>query len=269
MEEVVQIMDDEADKTARDGDLLQTLMRGLSVIACFDRLSPRMTPTEVARRTNLTRAAARRILLTLVHTGHATTDGKTFELTARVLELGYAYLSSFGLPEIARSTMESVAREVGEACSLGVLNQADIVYIGRVEPPRLSARPTAGIGLRLPAHAMAMGQVMLAALADDELDALLGAWPPQALTEYTITSRDALLARIDQVRQQGYSFQDQEFELGSRSIAVPVRDRRNRVIAALAVGASIGRCSVEDMVDRILPVLRRAAREIERPAGLL
>lgn len=262
-------MEMEAEKSVRDGDLLQTLVRGLSVIACFDRRSPNMTPTEVAKKTKLTRAAARRILLTLVHTGHATTDGKTFKLTARVLELGYAYLSSFGLPEVARPNMDLVAQELGESCSLGVLNQADVVYVARAEPPRIMQRAPAGVGLRLPAHATAMGQVLLAALPDDELDNLLDTWPLARFTERTITDRDALFERIEQVRQFGYALQDEEIERGSRSIAVPIRDRRNRVIAALAVGSQVGRISIEDMTGRVLTCLRRAAHEIERPAGHL
>jgi len=262
------MMDSETPKPVREGDLLQTLTRGLAVIACFDRRNPRMTPTEVARKTDLTRAAARRILLTLVHTGHARTDGKMFELTARVLELGYAYLSSFGLPEVARPAMEEVTRELGESCSMAVLDRAEIIYIARVQAHRIMEQ-VLEVGLHLPAHATALGQVLLAALPDDDLAVLLEAYPLFALTDRTITDREAFLERIEQVRQQGYAMVDEELERGVRSIAVPIRDRRNRVIAALNVGAHVGRVSVEDMTGGVLIALRRTANEIERPIGHL
>ncbi len=251
-----------------DGDVLQTLTRGLTVIACFDRNHRRMTPTEVARRVGLTRAAARRILITLVTTGYAHTDGKNFELTARVLELGYAYLSSFGLPEVARTYMEDVTRELGESCSIAVLDRRDIIYIARVSAQRIMEQ-VLEIGGRLPAHATALGQVLMAALPDEELVALLDRYPLFALTERTITDRAAFLERIECVRRQGYALVDEELELGVRSIAVPIRDRHNRVIAAMNVGAHVGRISLEDMTDRVLSILRRAANETERPIGHL
>lgn len=252
----------------REGDLLQTLTRGLSVIACFDRRNPRMTPTEVAKKTGLTRAAARRVLLTLVSTGHARTDGKTFELTARVLELGYAYLSSFGLPEVARPSMEEVTRELGESCSMAVLDGAEIIYIARVPAQRIMEQ-VLDVGLHLPAHATALGQVLLAALPDDELSELLDNNPLYALTDRTITDRAAFLERLEQVRLQGFALVDEELELGVRSIALPIRDRHNQVIAAINVGAHVRRVSLDEMKDRVLVVLRRAAHEIERPIGHL
>ncbi|MDT8857819.1 IclR family transcriptional regulator C-terminal domain-containing protein [Paracoccaceae bacterium Fryx2] len=261
-------MDDDAAGGFRDGDVLQTLTRGLSVIACFDRNHPRMTPTEVARHANLTRAAARRILITLVATGYARTDGKVFELTARVLELGYAYLSSFGLPEVARTYMEDVTRDLGESCSLAVLDRGEIVYVARVAAQRIMEQ-VLEVGGRLPAHATALGQVLMAALPDDELAVILEAAPLFALTDNTITSRSDFIARLEQVRRQGYALVDEELELGVRSIAVPVRDRRNRVIAAMNVDAHVRRMSVDEMCDRALSALRRAVNETERPIGHL
>lgn len=261
-------MNEEPTKEVRDGDLLQTLVRGLSVIACFDRAHARMTPTEVARRTNLTRAAARRILLTLVSTGHARTDGKTFELTARILELGYSYLSSFGLPEVARTYMEDVTRDLGESCSMAVLDRAEIIYIASIPAQRIMEQ-VLEVGLRLPAHATALGQVLMSALPDDELMALLDSYPLRPLTEHTITDKEAFLNRTEQVRVQGYALADEELELGVRSIAVPIRDRRNRVVAAIDVGAHVGRIGVDRMRDEVLTKLRRAANEIERPIGHL
>ncbi|MGV8834429.1 MAG: IclR family transcriptional regulator domain-containing protein [Devosia sp.] len=261
-------MADLEDNEFRDGDILQTLTRGLLVIACFDRVHRRMTPTEVARRVGLTRAAARRILITLVSTGYARVEGKQFELTARVLELGYAYLSSFGLPEIARTYMQEVSRELGESCSMAVLDRGEIIYIARAPAQRIMDQ-VLEVGGRLPAYATALGQVLMAALPDDDLTAMLDAYPPAPITARTITDRADLLARIEQVRRQGYALEDEELEVGVRSIAVPVRDRSNRVIAAMNVAAHVSRVPLADMTGAALSALRQAVNETERPIGHL
>lgn len=255
---------DEPDQ--RDGDFVQSLERGLAVICAFDRNHAQMTVSDVARRTGLTRAAARRLLLTLVTLGYARTDGKQFELTPKVLELGYAYISSFGMSDVAQVYMEQVSAELGESCSLGVLDGAEIVYVGRVSTQRIMTHALA-VGTRLPAFPTAMGQVLLAALPDGALDDMLDRHPLTRMTDKTITERDAYLGKIEEVRRLGYALVDEELENGVRSIAVPIHDRRNRVIAAMNVGAHAGRVSLDAMVQTVLPVLRRAARDTERAVG--
>lgn len=254
------------DSEQRDGDFVQSLERGLAVISAFDRNHAQMTVSDVARRTGLTRAAARRLLLTLVALGYARTDGKQFELAPRVLELGYAYLSSFGMSDVAQVYMEQVSRELGESCSLGVLDGAEIVYVGRVSTQRIMTHALA-VGTRLPAFPTAMGQVLLAALPDDDVEDMLDRHPLVRLTEKTVTDREAYLRKIEDVRRLGYALVDEELETGVRSIAVAIHDRRNRVIAAMNVGAHAGRVSLDAMTRTVLPVLRRAAHDTERAIG--
>ncbi len=250
----------------RDGNFVQSLERGLAVIRAFDRDHPRMTVSEVARRAGLTRAAARRLLHTLVALGYARADGKAFALAPRVLELGYAYVSSFGIADVAQVYMEEVSRELAESCSLAVLDGAEIVYVARVPTRRIMSQ-TLAVGTRLPAFPTSMGQVLLAALPEAELQGLLDRHPLKRLTDKTVTDPAAYAAKIAGVRRDGYALVDEELERGVRSVAVPVRDRRGNTIAAMNVGAHAGRLSRSEMLARVLPVLRGAARQTERAIG--
>jgi len=250
----------------RDGDFIQSLERGLAVIRAFDRHHAQMTLSEVARRAGLPRAAARRLLLTLVTLGYARTDGKLFELTPRVLDLGYAYLSTLGVAEVAQLYMEEVSRELGENCAMAVLDRAEIIYVARVPAGRIMDQ-VLSVGTRLPAYSTALGQVLLAAMADADILALMEAYPLAQMTSKSIMDPGAYMTKIEEIRRLGYALVDEELEPGVRSIAVPIHDRRNRVIAAMNVGAHAGRMSLADMTEKVLPVLRRAAHDTERPIG--
>jgi IclR family pca regulon transcriptional regulator len=158
--------------TDRGDHFVQSFERGLAVIRAFGPDDPELTLSDVARRTGLTRAAARRFLLTLTDLGYVRTDGKQFALTPRVLELGYAYLSSLTLPEIAEPHLERLAADVRESSSVSVLDGDEIVYVGRVPTSRIM-RVSINVGTRFPAYATSMGRVLLAALSDGQLDAYL------------------------------------------------------------------------------------------------
>lgn len=251
----------------QEGEFIQSLERGLSVIRAFDADHQSLTISEAAERSAMTRAGARRILHTLKTLGYVSGDGKHFSLTAKVLELGYAYLSSQGLSDVARVYMEEVVGECGESCALGVLDGADVVYIARVQAPHLMTH-SLGVGARLPASTTSMGRVLLAGLPARELDAALGAVPPEAGKEGAPT-RAGLLHEIEAARLFGYSYVEDEIEMGLRSIAVPLHDRGNRVVAALVVVAFSGRTSPQAMKEGVLPILRRAARLIEQATGYL
>jgi IclR family pca regulon transcriptional regulator len=237
---------------------VRSLDRGLAVIRAFDAEHPQQSLSDVARRTGLTRAAARRFLLTLAELGYVRTDGRLFALTPRVLELGYAYLSSLSLPEIAAPHLEALVREVQESASVSVLDGADVVYVARVPTSRIMTVAIT-IGTRLPAFATSMGRVLLAALPPDERARLLSAAPARPLTERTITDAEALERELDAVREAGYCVVDQELELGLRSISVPVRDRAGEVVAAVNVSTRAGS---RDVVREVLPALRACATAI-------
>jgi IclR family transcriptional regulator, pca regulon regulatory protein len=237
---------------------VRSLERGLAVIKAFDAEHPSQSLSDVARRTGLTRAAARRFLLTLAELGYVRTDGKLFALTPRVLELGFAYLSSLSLSEIAAPHLEALVREVRESASVSVLDGSEVVYVARVPTSRIMTVAIT-IGSRLPAFATSMGRVLLAALPADERERRLAALPAHPLTERTITDPADLARELDAVREAGYCVVDQELELGLRSISVPVQDRTGAVVAAANVSTRAGS---RDVVREVLPALRACAAAI-------
>ncbi|WP_433365475.1 IclR family transcriptional regulator domain-containing protein [Streptosporangium sp. CA-115845] len=246
----------------RGSDHVQSLARGLSVIKAFSATSPELTLSEVARATGLTRAAARRFLLTLVDLGYVRTDGRLFALSPRVLDLGYAYLSSLSLPEMAEPHLERLVAEVHESASVAVLDGEDVVYVARVATTRIM-RVTINIGTRFPAHCTSMGRVLLAWLPPDELDAYLDRTELRRFTPKTVTTADALRAELERVRSQGWAMVDQELEEGLRSIAVPVRDRSGRVSAAMNISSHASRTTPESAHRDLLPPLLAAAARVE------
>jgi IclR family pca regulon transcriptional regulator len=240
---------------------VQSFARGLEVIRSFSAQAPQQTLSEVASRTGLSRAGARRILLTLQTLGYVETDGRLFRLTARILDLGFAYLSSMPIWSLADPVMEALVEEVKESCSAAVLDGTDIVYVLRV-PVHKIMRISLGVGSRLPAYCTSMGRVLLAGLPDDELLARLDASDRQAHTRHTVTDLDTLLARVQQARRQGWCLVDQELEEGLISVAVPITNRAGRTVAALNVSGQANRTSARLMQDQMLPALQQAARRI-------
>jgi IclR family transcriptional regulator, pca regulon regulatory protein len=192
--------------------------------------------------------------------------GGRFALTPRVLELGYAYLSSLTLPEVAQPHLERLVAQVQESSSVSLLDGDDIVYVARV-PTRRIMSVTISVGTRFPAYATSMGRVLLAGAADEEVDATLSRADLRQLTARTITSIDVLRQAIRHVRRQGYAIVDEELEIGLRSIAVPIRDAAGVVVAAVNLSAQASRTTVPDMKRRLLPPLRETAAAIERDLG--
>jgi IclR family pca regulon transcriptional regulator len=239
---------------------LQSLERGIAVIQVFSREHPALTLSEVARLTGITRATARRILLTLQEVGHVRSDGRLFSLTPRVLNLGWAYLSSLNLWETAQPMMEELAQRTNESCSAATLDLPDVVYVARM-PTRRIMTISLGVGTRLPAHCTGMGRVLLAGLPDAELDAFLAQARLVAFTDRTITDRRRLRGAIETVRENGWALMDQELELGLRSVAAPLR-ASGRTIAALNVAAAAPRVTLDELRETILPELLRAAERI-------
>lgn len=241
---------------------VQSLARGLEVIRSFDAEHPSMTLTDVAKRTGLSRATARRFLLTLAELGYVRFDGKYFELTSRVLQLGYSYLSSHTLPQIVEPALEQLSGALNESCSASVLDEDDIVYIARVHTRRIM-RIGISVGTRLPAYATSMGRVLLAYLPADQRAAALKNVSFDALTPTTITTVQDLNVELDHVREQGYCLVNQELELGLQSVAVPVFGADGDVVCALNVSMSVlPGADKSPELDSILPKLRATADRI-------
>lgn len=255
--------DEEEDEQQPSALFVQSLARGLAVIRAFDADNPEMTLSDVARQAGLTRATARRFLLTLVDLGYVRTDGKVFVLTARVLELGYSYLSGLSVPEIVQPHLEELTISVQESTSAAVLDGVDIAYVNRV-PTRRIMSVSINVGTRFPAWATSMGRVLLASLSAHELTKRLSAQPVRQLTDRTISSADELAAVLDRVRSQGYAVVDQELEIGLRSIAVPLRDATGRVIAAINVSGQANDPTLEEFQARFLPGLLATAAPSSR-----
>ena len=250
------------DKPAQNSDFVQSLERGLAVIRAFDAEHRELALSEVARLTGLTRAAARRFLLTLVKLGYVNLSQGRFSLRPRVLELGYAYLSSLTLPEVALPHMEQLVAKVNESCSISVLDDIDVVYVARV-PTRRIMSITLAVGTRLPAFVTSMGRVLLAGLPDEELEERLARIEVTQLTSRTVTDKDALRVILAGVRRQGYAATDQELEEGLRSLAVPLRSSSGAVTAALNVSVHASRASMASLRREFLPLALRTAAAIE------
>lgn len=253
---------DEGEVTERGAHHVQSLERGLAVIKAFNADAAELTLSDVARSTGLTRAAARRFLLTLADLGYVRTDGKYFSLTARVLELGYSYLSSVSLPEVAQPHLERLSATVHESSSVSVLEGTDIVYVARVAVSRIMT-VSINVGTRFPAYATSMGHVLLAGLDNEELRQYLDEAKLDKLTAHTLTKQEDLVVKLRRVHLQGWAMVDQELEEGLRSIAAPIRDRQGRVVAAVNLSTHASRTTAESVQRELLPPLLAVAKAIE------
>ena len=216
-------------------DYVSSLARGLEVLRAFNRTGRKMTLSQVATETGNTRAGARRILLTLVHEGYAVADGKLFDLTPQVLELGYSVLSSKGVWDIARPFIEHLSEDVRESVSAAVLDNFDVVYVSGAQYHRVISVGIS-VGARFPAHCTANGRVLLAALPTEAWADMLRNIPLTQVTEKTVTDKAKFKKVLEQVRDQGWSLVDQELETGLMSIAAPVRTSSGHVVGAINVG---------------------------------
>jgi IclR family pca regulon transcriptional regulator len=251
----------------RDGYFVQSLARGLAVVRALSAPGPGLTLADVARETGLTRAAARRFLLTLADLGYVRAHDRRFTLTPRVLELGFSYLSSLTLPEIAQPHLRGLVEQVHESSSVSVLDGTDIVYVAR-EPTQRIMTVVIAVGTRFPAYATSMGRVLLAGLDPAALDSYLARAELKPITSFTITNEDELRAELEIVRKRGWAIVDQELEVGLRAVAAPIRNARSEVVAAVNVSTHVSRTTLEDARRRLLAPLLETAGRIERDLAL-
>ena len=251
-----------AEVAAKPGDAyVQSFARGLAVIRSFSAGAPSQTLSEVAARTGLTRAGARRILLTLQGLGYVQQDGRAFFLTPRILDLGYAYLSTMPLWNLAEPLMEALVEQVHESSSASVLDDIDIVYVLRVPTKKIMTINLA-IGSRLPAYCTSMGRVLLGGLSEEALDATLARSDLRMRTARTVIDPDQLKTIVQADRKRGYSMINQELEEGLCSISVPITGRNGNIMAALNVSTQVTRTPPQQMAKRFLPTLLEAADKI-------
>jgi IclR family pca regulon transcriptional regulator len=249
-------------KGQTDSDtFVESFAKGLAVIRAFGSDASTQTLSEVAKRTELTRAGARRLLHTLVTLGYASHVDGLFALTPRVLELGHAYLSSLSVREIAQPAVDSLASELGAVCSLSVLENDQVVYVARADL-RGPLERGVGLGSRLPAFVTSPGRVLLASLDASEAERIVKGSKLEPFSRHTRTSVRELMRELASVRRQGYSLVSEELELGVCGIAVPVTDGTGRTIAAMSMSSNLARHSKNEMISRFLPRIRTAVARI-------
>ncbi|MFF3253357.1 IclR family transcriptional regulator C-terminal domain-containing protein [Actinacidiphila glaucinigra] len=250
-----------ASKQELGPEFVESLARGLTVLTAFGEGRGELPLTAVAEATGLARATARRSLITLEHLGYVASSGRLFRLTPHVLELGCAHLSRLTLPEIAQPHLIELVETVHDSASMAVLSGEDIQYVARVPTVRIMS-VNITLGTRFPAYATAMGRVLLAGLPERERAAHLGRTDFTRLTPYTVTDAPHLALVLEEVAADGHALVSEELEEGLRSIAVPVRDRDGRVVAAINVSMHASRRSVEESRSELLPPLLAAAAHI-------
>ena len=241
-------------------DYVQSLEKGLRVLMAFSKERKLMTLTDVAKVTELSRAAARRFLLTYTHLGYVKTDGKLFELTPKVLNLGYNYLASLDIKEIAKPFLINLSKTVNETCSVVTIDGPDVVILVRQQVSRIMT-VSIGVGSRLPTHVTAVGRVFLA-LDEKIQEQVLNDIEYKQYTINTITNQDHLLEELKRVKEQGWALIDQELEAGVRAIACPIYSKDGRVKYAIHISSNTNRVSKEEMIDIFLPHLLMTAKGI-------
>jgi len=249
------------DPAQSDPNFMLSLARGLAVLQAFSDQRRSLTIAQISHRTAIPRASVRRCLHTLIQLGYAEADGNNFSLKPKVLSLGYSYLSSTPLTVSAHPYLNQISRSLNESCSLAVLQDDEVLYVGRSAASRIMS-VSLTTGSRLPAYCTALGRTMLAHLAPQELDAYLARVPLKAMTERTVVNPERLKEILAGVREAGHAFVDEELEIGLRSIAVPVRGASGNVLAALNVGAHAARVSQRKMMEEFLPALLKGAQDL-------
>ncbi len=242
-------------------DFIEGLAKGLAVLESFDTERQRLNATQTAQRAGLTRAAARRHLLTLAHLGYLETDGSHFWLAPKVLRFSGSYLASARLPRLVQPTLNRLAAQVQESFSAAVLDGDEVVIIARSGPTRVLAYGL-HLGARLPAWATSTGRVLLAALPRPALTAWMKGRELPRLTPHTVTQPRAFREVLDTVRRQDWCLASQEHEIGVHALAVPLRDLQGHTVAALNMIASPQRVDLDAMRQQMLPLLEDAAREL-------
>lgn len=255
--------DESENSSLNPRDYVSSLARGLEVLRAFNRTRRKMTLSEVAAETGNTRAGARRILLTLVREGYAVADGKLFDLTPQVLELGFSVLSSKGVWDIARPFIDHLSDEIQESVSAAVLDKSDVVYVTGAQYHRVISVGII-VGGRFPAAQTATGRVLLAVQPEESWAEIIQNMPLDRMTDRTVTDPVEFRRILEDVRDKGWCLVDQELEIGLMSIAVPVYNSTGAIVGSINVGAPSVRMTPEMMVEVILPKLQKTVANISR-----
>lgn len=246
-------------------DFIAGLAKGLAVLESFDTERQRLNATLAAQRAGITRAAARRHLLTLQHLGYLESDGQYFWLAPKVLRFSGSYLASARLPRVVQPTLTRLVAQTGLSCSVVVLDEHEVVIVARSATTEQHERRLAyglHLGSRLPAHATSTGRVLLASMDDEALERWLRTHPLARLTAHTVTSVQQLLSMLYAIRQQDYCVAREEHELNVHAVAVPLRDRHGRTLAALNAVGNAQQLEKASTLKELLVLMQEAARDL-------
>jgi IclR family pca regulon transcriptional regulator len=249
-----------------DKEFMSTLAKGLAVLGAFGGRRPTMTLSEAAEVADLSSATARRVLRTLAALGYVEQDGRAFSLSPRILDLGFAYLSTQSWIDRALPAMRELSERLGESCSGAILQDSEIVYVARIPGRRIMSAALA-VGSRLPAFHTALGRALLGFLDEAEIWRRLMSLRIEAYTPYTITDVQALFDRVAADREQGFSIVDEELERGLRALAVPIVDRSGQAVGAINLSTHATRTTRNEMRARFLPELKRIAEQVSQAAA--
>ncbi len=256
------MQDDSATADGKPRDFVTSLEHGLSVLSSFDAANASMSLSQVADRVGMTRAGARRYLLTLAHMGFIRRDGRSFRLTSKVLSLGYSYLSALPFSDFAMPLLEQASAASEQTIALAVRDGAESVYTARAIPQRALA-VTVPVGRRLPLVSTSTGRAMLAFDSPEAIDRLIESSHPVQLTDKTTVDPQVLRRQLDLVRSRGYALVEQEVEVGVRSLAVPIFDNRHKVAGAVTALTSMSAITSRQLLSDVFPIVRQTANELE------
>lgn len=245
----------------KKSDLIDGLRKGLEVINAFDDTAPRLTQSELAQRVELSRAAARRYLLTLASLGYVASDGKQFWLTPKVMQLGRSYAHSARLPRTVLPVLQQLTDTCGESTNFATLEGDEAVYVCCANANRMLST-TIEPGTRLPAYTSTAGRLLLAQMADSSLDAWLARTELKAHTNFTLTDKAQLRREIVRMRKDGYGVTESQFEMGLRGVSVPLHDSTGRIVGALSVSMAVSALPASAAVRTMVPLLQAAAQQL-------
>jgi IclR family transcriptional regulator, pca regulon regulatory protein len=254
-------LENSAAEDAKDKEFMLTLAKGLAVLNAFGRDRPVMTLSQAAQAVDLSRATARRVLHTLVKLGYVEQNNREFALSPRIMQLGFAYVSSQNWIDRAAPLMKTLSERFHESCSAAILEGTEIIYVARIPARRIMSAALA-VGSRLPAFHSSMGRIQLGFLDEAEIWRRLKSVRIEPMTPATITDLQALYERIRDDRRQGFSIVDEELERGLRSIAVPIADRDGQCVGAINLSTHSTRTTRNELRETFLPELKQVAAQV-------
>jgi IclR family pca regulon transcriptional regulator len=250
----------------------QSLERGLAILSAFDSERPLIGVSELSRELSLSRSTAHRYIATLAQLGYLQQDpdSKRYRLGPKVLDLGFSAINSMDIREISAPHLRRLSDETGHTVNLAILDGIDVVYIERcrtAQPGQREIDLNLHVGARLPAYCTAMGKAILAFVPEDRREELIARIDFVVRGPNTITDADAFRVELARIRAAGIAVNDEELAYGLRSIAAPIQAHSGEVLAALNLAIHRTMGSMDELIARFGPAVKKTANEISLGMG--